>query len=639
MTGTLDGFLAADGVTASYSRVAGETVLGGPYAITSTLNPAAVLSNYTITNTPGVFNISERAITITADGKNKTYGDADPALTYQVTAGSLAFNDLFTGELTRDVGEAVGTYQIQQGTVALNNNYSLTYVPADLTIGLRSVEITADAKSKTYGDADPARTYQITAGSLAFSDAFTGELTRISGEAVDTYQIQQGTVALNDNYSLTYLPADLAIGPRSVEITANAKNKFCGQIDPVLTFQITAGSLAFSDSFTGALTRMAGEAVGIYQILQGSVALNSNYSLSYNSKMLEIKGVSLDVTDAQSPRSIHEDVILSIQVLDGVTLLSGVTVNITVGTTTIEATSVNGIATFNFSKLPSNLYPVTAQAGGCSVTEPVFLPIYDPNGGFVTGGGWIDSPANAMASGVVGRANFGFNAKYKSGKNNTNEVDGNTNFQFKAGDLHFSSSAHDNMSLVISGAKATYTGTGTINGMGVHKFRLIAVDGDISGGGEIDKFRIMIWENASSSDLVYDNKRGTSESSDDATAISGGSIVIHKPKGNVKSSETTEKLIVETNSALVETLTSLEIAPNPMIYSSEIRFSLLKDSRAEMKIFDMNGRLVKTLYSGNVKASEVIRLNFERDNLMSGIYICKLFTGDGKSYEKQIVIK
>ena len=39
-TGSGD-FLAADGVTASYSRDPGETVLGGPYHITATLSPAA----------------------------------------------------------------------------------------------------------------------------------------------------------------------------------------------------------------------------------------------------------------------------------------------------------------------------------------------------------------------------------------------------------------------------------------------------------------------------------------------------------------------------------------------------------------------------------------------------------------------
>src|SRR4029079_1048269 len=49
-TGTGSGFLAADNVTATYSRAAGETVPGGPYHITATLAPADVLSNYNITN-------------------------------------------------------------------------------------------------------------------------------------------------------------------------------------------------------------------------------------------------------------------------------------------------------------------------------------------------------------------------------------------------------------------------------------------------------------------------------------------------------------------------------------------------------------------------------------------------------------
>ena len=42
-TGSGSGFLAADSVTASYSRASGETVPGGPYHITATLSPAGVL--------------------------------------------------------------------------------------------------------------------------------------------------------------------------------------------------------------------------------------------------------------------------------------------------------------------------------------------------------------------------------------------------------------------------------------------------------------------------------------------------------------------------------------------------------------------------------------------------------------------
>ena len=88
-----------------------------------------------------------------------------------------------------------------------------------------------------------------------------------------------------------------------------------------------------------------------------------------------------------------------------------------------------------------------------------YLPVYDPSAGFVTGGGWITSLPGSMPDDpdAQGKANFGFVAKYKKGKN---EVDGNTEFQFKAGDLNFKSTLHESGSLVISGKKATYRGEG-----------------------------------------------------------------------------------------------------------------------------------------------------------------------------------
>src|SRR5439155_12682001 len=66
-------FLAGDNVTATYSRAAGETVLGGPYHITATFAAAAVLSNYTITNAGASFAITARAATWTTTGNGKTY--------------------------------------------------------------------------------------------------------------------------------------------------------------------------------------------------------------------------------------------------------------------------------------------------------------------------------------------------------------------------------------------------------------------------------------------------------------------------------------------------------------------------------------------------------------------------------------
>src|SRR5205814_5507871 len=94
--------------------------------------------------------VNTRSVTITADAKGKTYGDADPALTYQVTSGSLVNGDSFSGSLTRAAGKDVGGYLIEQGTLALNNNYTLTFVGASLTITPRDLNVSAAGVSKTY---------------------------------------------------------------------------------------------------------------------------------------------------------------------------------------------------------------------------------------------------------------------------------------------------------------------------------------------------------------------------------------------------------------------------------------------------------------------------------------------------------
>jgi hypothetical protein len=153
-----------------------------------------------------------------------------------------------------------------------------------------------------------------------------------------------------------------------------------------------------------------------------------------------------------------------------------------------------------------------------------FVVVYDPNGGFVTGGGWISQPPDGYPA-LSGKANFGFVSKYKKGSNVPN---GETEFQFKAGDINFHSSAYDAGSLVISGGKkATYRGDGTVNGEPGYRFLLIAYDGNAPGGDGFDRFRIKITQGNT---LIYDNRPSASEDVDlaDPTVLGGGSIVIHK---------------------------------------------------------------------------------------------------------------
>jgi large repetitive protein len=292
----------SDAFSGSLARDAGEDF--GPYAITQ--GSVALSDNYDLSFVGAELTIGKRHVEVTADAQSKTYGDDDPNFTYQITDGSLAFSDGFSGVLTREAGKDVGTYEIQQGSLTLGGNYELSFVGAKLTITQRPVTVTAGAKSKTYGNADPALTYDVTSGSLAYSDTFSGGLTRDAGEDVGHYAITQGTLALSSNYDLDYVGAELTIEKRPVEITAGAKSKTYGDADPALTYQISSGSLAFSDAFTGSLMRDAGEDVGGYAIKQGTVALSDNYMLTFVGANLSITKRAVEIT-ADNKAKVYGD--------------------------------------------------------------------------------------------------------------------------------------------------------------------------------------------------------------------------------------------------------------------------------------------------------------------------------------------
>src|SRR6185437_1554078 len=198
-------------------------------------------------------NIKARAVTITADAKSKTYGDADPALTYKITAGSLAFSDAFTGSLTRDAGENVGQYNITQGSVALNSNYTLSYVGDKLTINKLIVTVTADGKTKYCGQVDPALTYisSPAVGTVLVNGqiiSFNGSLNRTPGETTGVpYPINLGSL-VNSNYTINYIPANLTINGVSIDASATSNAIQLGTITKALTATVTSGTNLVSNA-------------------------------------------------------------------------------------------------------------------------------------------------------------------------------------------------------------------------------------------------------------------------------------------------------------------------------------------------------------------------------------------------------
>jgi hypothetical protein len=185
-------------------------------------------------------------------------------------------------------------------------------------------------------------------------------------------------------------------------------------------------------------------------------------------------------------------------------------------------TDPSGTASCSVENLVPGVYTVMAESDepGCPyASTQALLAVYDPSGGFVTGGGWIWSPLGAYTAddSLEGKANFGFVSKYKKG---ATVPTGNTEFNFKAGDLNFHSDTYEWLVVNQSGTNAQFKGFGTINSDlsptgEAYKFMLWAGDGDP------DTFRIRIWEE---DDFgveidVYDN--GFDQ------AIGGGSIKVH----------------------------------------------------------------------------------------------------------------
>jgi len=97
--------------------------------------------------------VNKKPITITANEVYKKVDTSDPEFTYTVT-GELVNGDIIIGELSRKAGEKVGSYPLKIGTLAINDNYDITFVSAKLEIVDRLPQniVISEIPPKTYGD-------------------------------------------------------------------------------------------------------------------------------------------------------------------------------------------------------------------------------------------------------------------------------------------------------------------------------------------------------------------------------------------------------------------------------------------------------------------------------------------------------
>src|SRR5260370_22036662 len=78
--------------------------------------------------------------------------------------------------------------------------------------------------------------------------------------------------------------------------THSRSTKVYGNSDPVFTYAISTGSLAYSDAFTGSLRRDTAHTVGCHIITSASQKISSDYTLTFVSKDFSITARAVEHT-------------------------------------------------------------------------------------------------------------------------------------------------------------------------------------------------------------------------------------------------------------------------------------------------------------------------------------------------------
>ena len=297
----------------------------GSYAGVLKGNGLLSSAGYTIVYQAGTLTIDKAVLTASLTGTvSKTYDGSNgatltaanytlstPLFSDQVTlqpalAGTYATANVGSGLTVTVAGLTLG------GTAAGNYRLSATTLQAPIgtiTAKALNASLTGTASKIYDGTTDLALTaanYHL--GGVVGSDAvtlvpdLTGELTAAdvgSGLTVNVSGLSlTGANAANYTLAPTLSGSIGTVTARPITITAAAKSRSYGDVNPVLTYALTAGSLVGSDSLTGSLSTSATTAssVGTYAITQGTLAASSNYALTYVGANLTVTKRALTVT-------------------------------------------------------------------------------------------------------------------------------------------------------------------------------------------------------------------------------------------------------------------------------------------------------------------------------------------------------
>jgi hypothetical protein len=255
---------------------------------------------------------------------NITTSDNAATVTFSAAANVGSTFGGWSGQGGLSSSTCIGTTNPCSAILGANPDLDVTFNAA-VTVNTTTAVSNAVA---TYGDTSVTLSATVTPvggpavnnGSVTFTvkqglttiGVATTDVSVVAGAASVSYALPAGTNAGPYSIEATYNPgagfntssgaATLTIGKRDIEVTATAGQfKTYGDGEPVFAYTVTSGAFQGTDSFTGALSRVAGENAGLYAITQGTLAISdgnggNNYNLSFVSNDFEIKKRDIEVT-------------------------------------------------------------------------------------------------------------------------------------------------------------------------------------------------------------------------------------------------------------------------------------------------------------------------------------------------------
>lgn len=309
LTGTVNGVVNGDDITASYTTAATSASAVGGYAITPSLNdPTAKLTNYSVSLNGGTLAIEQATLTITADAQSKIYGATLPALTASYSGfvngdSSASLDTPVTLATIGTASSAVGTYPIT-ASGALDHNYAIAFVSGSLTVNPAALTIRAQDKSMTYGGAVPALTASY--DGFVNGDDAADLVTPVSLSTAADESSPAGAydivvaAATSPNYDIAFVTGTLNVNRAALTITAQDQSKVYGAALPMLT--AAYGGLVNGDAPANLDTQVVlsttgtpSSVVGFYPI-SAAGAVDANYDITFVAGTLDVTRAGLTIT-------------------------------------------------------------------------------------------------------------------------------------------------------------------------------------------------------------------------------------------------------------------------------------------------------------------------------------------------------